>query len=66
MRYRYACTCGVVVCIYACLCGVDARSTLAIRSRQIDKRLLKQGNDRPFLLVGGGFRFVLDKGKSKC
>jgi hypothetical protein len=33
---------------------------------EIDKRLLLQGDDRPFLLVGGGIRFVPDIGKSKC
>jgi hypothetical protein len=33
---------------------------------EVDKRLLLQGDDRPFLLAGGGFRFVPDVGKLKC
>jgi hypothetical protein len=33
---------------------------------EVDKRLLLQGNDRAFLLAGGGFRFVPDIGKPKC
>jgi hypothetical protein len=33
---------------------------------EIDERLLLQGDDRPFLLAGGGFHFVPDVGKSKC
>jgi hypothetical protein len=30
---------------------------------KINNRLLKQGDDWPFLLPGGGFRFVPDVGK---
>jgi hypothetical protein len=33
---------------------------------EVDKRLLLQGDDRAFLLAGGGFRFVPDVGKLKC
>jgi hypothetical protein len=33
---------------------------------EVDKRLLLQGDDRPFLLAGGGFCFVSDVGKPKC
>jgi hypothetical protein len=33
---------------------------------EIDKRLLLQGDNRPFLLAGGSFRFVPDVGKPKC
>jgi hypothetical protein len=33
---------------------------------EIDKRLLLQGDDMPFLLAGDGFRFVPDVGKPKC
>jgi hypothetical protein len=33
---------------------------------EIDKRLLLQGDDRPFLLAGGGIHFVPDVGKPKC
>jgi hypothetical protein len=33
---------------------------------KVDKRLLLQGDDRPFLLAGGGFHFEPDVGKPKC
>jgi hypothetical protein len=33
---------------------------------KIDKRLLLQGDDRPFFLAGGGIRFVPHVGKPKC
>jgi hypothetical protein len=33
---------------------------------KVDKRLLLQGDDKPFLLAGGGFLFVPDVGKPKC
>jgi hypothetical protein len=39
---------------------------LKLSNDKVDKRLLLQGHDRPFLLAGGGFRFVPDVGKSKC
>jgi hypothetical protein len=41
-------------------------AALKLSNAEIDKRLLLQGDDRPFLLAGGGFRFVPDVGKPKC
>jgi hypothetical protein len=39
---------------------------LKLSNEEVDTRLLQQGDDRAFLLAGGGFRFVPDVGKPKC
>jgi hypothetical protein len=46
--------------------GMFYTAGLKPSNAEVDKRLLLQGDDRPFLLAGGGFRFVPDVGKPKC
>jgi hypothetical protein len=46
--------------------GLFYTAAMKPSNAEIDKRLLLQGDDRPFLLAGGGFRFVPDVGKPKC
>jgi hypothetical protein len=38
--------------------GMFYTAGLKPSNNEVDKRLLPQGNNRPFLLAGGGFRFV--------
>jgi hypothetical protein len=45
--------------------GMFYTTAMKPSNAEIDKRLLLQGNDRPFLLAGGGIRFVPDVGKLK-
>jgi hypothetical protein len=46
--------------------GMFYTAAMKPSNAEIDKRLLLQGDDRPFLLAGGGIRFVPDVGKPKC
>jgi hypothetical protein len=46
--------------------GLFYTATMKPSNAEIDKRLLLQGADMPFLLAGGSFRFVPDVGKPKC
>jgi hypothetical protein len=43
--------------------GMFYTASLKPSNDEVDKRLLLQGDDMPFLLAGGGFRFVPDVGK---
>jgi hypothetical protein len=43
--------------------GMFYTAAMKPSNAKIDKRLLLQGDNRPFLLVGGGYRFVPDVGK---
>jgi hypothetical protein len=45
--------------------GMFYTAELKPSNDEVDTRLLLQGDDRPFLLAGGGFRFVPDIGKPK-
>jgi hypothetical protein len=46
--------------------GMFYTAELKPSNDEVDQRLLLQGDDRAFLLAGGGFRFVPDIGKPKC
>jgi hypothetical protein len=46
--------------------GMFYTAAMKPSNAEIDKRLLLQGDDRPFFLAGGGIRFVPDVGKPKC
>jgi hypothetical protein len=46
--------------------GMFYTAAMKPSNAEIDERLLLQGDNRPFLLAGGGFRFVPDVGKPKC
>ena len=46
--------------------GLFYTAAMKPSNAEIDKRLLLQGDDRPFLLAGGGICFVPDVGKPKC
>jgi hypothetical protein len=45
--------------------GMFYTAAMKPSNAEIGNRLLIQGDDRPFFLAGGGFRFVPDVGKPK-
>jgi hypothetical protein len=46
--------------------GMFYTTELKPSNDEVDHRLLLQGDDRAFLLAGGGFCFVPDTGKPEC